>query len=112
MRTMLVSIVVLFSALSAHPAVAQSSAAMPSLMRQRGTPFIGTARNPYRGIFDVPGRQPQLQGTATTEQTRSVVCGMTVIQGDPELDARILAQPKPGQSVAPKVRIIEPKTCC
>jgi hypothetical protein len=106
---MSVAMVALFSALSASIAAAQPSAPTPTL--RSGTAFVGTARNPYKDIFGVPGRQPQLQGSAKPEPARSVVCGMTVIKVDPRLDAGIRAQPRLGQSITPKVRIIEPKIC-
>jgi hypothetical protein len=106
---MSVVMVALFSAWSASIAAAQSSAATPTL--RSATALVGTARNPYQGIFDVPGRQPQRQGPAKPEPARSVICGMTVIKGDPRLDAGIAAPPRPGPSITPKMRIIEPKIC-
>ena len=106
---MSVVMLALFSALSASGAAAQPSAATPTL--RSGAAFVGTARNPYQDIFGVPGSQPRLQGPAKPEPARSVVCGMTVIKVDPRLDAGILAPRRPGQSITPKMRIIEPKIC-
>ena len=108
-RAMSVAMVALFSAWSASIAAAQSSAATPTL--RSSAAFVVTGRNPYQNIFGASTRQGQLPGPAKPEPARSMVCGMTVIKGDPRLDRGILARPRPGPSITPKVRIIEPEIC-
>ena len=105
------AIVAVSSVVIAHPALSQSPAAAPPLAAQSAPAFVGPGDKPFQGIFPSPAPQPRVQATAKPELRRSVVCGMTVIQVDPKVDAGMLMQPKPGQTAVPKARIIEPKIC-
>ena len=112
-RVMSVATVAVFSALAAYSAIAQLPAAASSQAPQPGPTFVSPGEKPFQGIFGAPATQPSQpsQSTATRQPSQYVVCGLTVIRVDPKLDAGMLVRPKPGQTAAPKARIIEPKIC-
>ena len=43
-------------------------------------------------------------------QPPAVVCGMTLVPGDPKVDAKIFA-PAPRRDIKPKIRIVPPAAC-
>ena len=122
-RVMSVATVAVFSALAAYSAIAQLPAAASSQAPQPGPTVVSPGDKPFQGIFGAPATQPSVkaltprvalrtsQSTATRQPSQYVVCGLTVIRVDPKLDAGMLVRPKPGQTAAPKARIIEPKIC-
>jgi hypothetical protein len=88
--------------------------------------------NPYVNLFNAqlaPGQSPALPArpvwpvepemlseltararTFSRMQRPAVVCGMTLVPGDPRIDARIFV-PAPRRDIKPKMRIVPPATC-
>jgi len=69
---------------------------------------------PARPTFPVtPPSTPELMARPrafSAVQRPAVVCGMTVVEGDPKIDARIFV-PAPRRDVKPMMRIVSPTMC-
>ena len=76
-------------------------------------PVFAQGRDPYKKLF----QQPSIEQTARVQQRAQpaappprVVCGMRVIPMDPNIDPKIFAGPKPGDTRY-TIRAIEPPVC-
>jgi hypothetical protein len=73
----------------------------------------------YEKLFTPPQKQdqpfkfqfPQGSSTNRRDQQPRVVCGMVVIPVTPDLDPKMLVQPKNEAKTDYKIRAIEPKVC-
>jgi hypothetical protein len=98
--------VVLLTLFAAQPVFAQSLSAGSATAR------FGVLRptqpNPYRKLF-APQPAVKLSSAVTAPKSR-IVCGMTIVEGDPKIDPKFVMPPK-SDGVDHKIRAIAPPTC-
>jgi hypothetical protein len=107
-RITLAAILAVFFIVTARAAAAQASGPATLSAGQAGPSFVAAGKNPFKEIF--VSRVPSVSAPVVL-QTPTVMCGITVFDGDPKVDAGILVAPRRERQVAPKMRIIEPKIC-
>jgi hypothetical protein len=90
----------------AHPVFAQSPPA------SRATTRFGALRqegDPYRKLFAAtPALKPS---TAEARPAKKIVCGLTMIEGDPSIDPKMAKAFPKKDGVAHTIRSIEPPVC-
>ena len=100
MRRHIITAALLVLACGAHPALAQQK---PGWQRQP---------TPFRGLFqteDLKAAAKKSQEPPAPQRPR-VVCGMTVIAADPNIDPKMRIEPKPGHTRY-TIRAIAPPVC-
>jgi hypothetical protein len=107
-RITLATILAIFFIAGARADAAQASGAATPSTGQAGPSFIAPGKDPFKRIF--VSRVASVSAPVVL-RTPTVVCGMTILHGDPKVDAGILAAPKRERQVDPKARIIEPTIC-
>ena len=65
-------------------------------------------QDPYRDLFTV---QRQFKTATASIPKPKVVCGMTVIPGDPSVDPKMAVTPKKRDGFEFKMRALEPPVC-
>jgi hypothetical protein len=93
----------------AQPAFAQTSVAPPAASR------LGALRpaqsNPYGKLFEARQLAPLRALASKTESPkRTVVCGLTIVEGDPQIDPKI-AVTKTNEAVDYTIKKIDPPIC-
>jgi len=84
--------------------------ATPALAGQTA-PALGAHKNPYGQLFQA---QELLQKTLTKPEAKpkpKVVCGMTIIPGDPTIDPKIAAPRDPKDTTHYTLRVVPPPIC-
>jgi hypothetical protein len=73
------------------------------------SPNVATTKSPYANLFiqPIPAAQEMTPQPAAKPE---VLCGLMVIEVDPNIDPKIIVAPKPGNP-DPKIRRISPSVC-
>jgi hypothetical protein len=104
---------------SSKPAVPEPAGPAPITLTAEGLPATAVGTDAYKKLFTVSEDAMQkartqaaaeLQRHAARTQPR-VVCGMTVIQADPEVDPKIVHRPAPSPTTTFHIKRIPPPAC-
>jgi hypothetical protein len=103
---------VVFAVLSVvQPAFAQTSPASRATATARFGALRPAQPNPYAKLFDArPLSISDSQLSNKGESKRTVVCGLTIVQGDPQIDPKIFVTKK-NDTVDYTLRKVEPPLC-